>query len=246
MSRILLLILILMPTACSRDGATGKVNITFTNISGTALADPGFADPTVFKIRPLFIQLMTIADGPGSTGEHVVIWASKNCSPEKGKVEKDGKTYDWYQPGNCTANAGDELVDLTKGADSVNQIFNSQSWEVIPGEFNFASIAFCGDPNIETNTTIPTVVYQAGSMTGEQELVNCSAWATPTNGPLVINEGDSVTVDFGYDLDSLVRNDTFNPPLVNPISDGWCGYSPDGTESYCPSLGQDAFQVKIK
>ena len=247
----IIILLAILTISCSRDGDAGKVKVTFSDVT-PALALKEFIVPSSFKIRPLHIQLMKVAHGAGGNGENVVIWANTGCKPSKGLVEDGGKTYDWYEPSPCKVSGSDQVIDLAASGAEVNAIFNSQEWEVIPGEFNHASIAFCGigehgnQDDKTANIDVNTVLYKAGGMAAEQGMVFCSAWTTPTNGPLVIKEGDSVTIDFSYDLAKLVELTKFNQPLQSKPTSDWCGYNDALTESYCPQLGQDAFTVNIR
>lgn len=163
------------------------------SIDGTATA------PTEFKIRLQMIYL--VEDQPDATeesgwignnsGHAIMIWSAPDCAGAKQGDES-----------GCTDMA---YFDLNQDSTAVNAALNSQKVDAAVGTYRYVKLAMLGSLQTGNNTYLNTKWAHSGVGTGTQEFAAMKTeWGAKFDTPIVLAEGDTVTVTLSYDLSSVV------------------------------------------
>ncbi len=136
---------VLMIGCGANKGKSPKVQLKMTKVNSAALAEvESYSAPASFKITPLAVEISTNDSGNAS---HMVVWTNDGCSPEKSKVEKNDKEYEYFDVFVCDLSADNKAIELMD-QEAVNEEFNSQSWPVVPQTYSYATIIV--DPSFRT------------------------------------------------------------------------------------------------
>ena len=251
---------LILCTSCGlieTEGESSKVKVEFakseTNLTLTEGID-SWITPDKLGIAPIAVRI-----GPTNEGGYM-IWGNNNCFGEKGEIEVDDKSYEYYSEHVCTSHEDNRLIELTAGIEAVNAELNSQEWPVPPGSYKFVSIIMCGPGELDNNdgntatSDVNNFNYQAGIMNSPKASRNCSAWGAEMENAVEIKEGGSVTVEVSYDLNKMVSHyDTSDNPFPVSTNQNDEAYLilDENDESmalgfYHPKIGIDVISARIK
>lgn len=242
---------------CGTKVGTGAVNVQFTNNTASAILHEieelgvlGFTDvdmmansylgvtPTTFAIKLVVFYIVEAIDPvtQNNQGAGAKIWASKKCDSDL--------TYCGINP----AYAGPYVVDyfdLARPSAVVNEELNNyerttKDDQVGAGTYNYIRMDFTGkvyDGDTTSNMKFGTTeVHEVRAQTYGMKI------ALPE--PLVINAGETFTVDLAYDLQKrYYSSSTYHPrPAEVSSSDSW---TCKGTGSGVPCIVEPVFTATI-
>lgn len=238
MKNILLTIaLVLTLSACGTKVGTGAVNVEFTNqTSGAREAEMrsvgirGILDslslqastllgvtPTIYKLTLVSFYMVEGKDPVtlNNTGAGAHIWISKNCDSDL--------TYCAVNPANANGYIPD-YFDFARPSSVVNAEFNSykrdtKDSQLSAGTYNYIDMDFTGKST--DGDTTPN--FKFGTTTENTARTQTYAVSIKLAEPLVLKEGESITVNLAYSLDNIFyANGTYaNPPAEVPSDSKW-------------------------
>lgn len=225
---------------CGTKTGTGAVNVSFANNTGNNLAAEFHAagalhfapsleallgvTPTIYQMKLVVMYLVENIDPEtqDNVGEITSIWISNRCDS------------DLYQCG-IGPHAGSYIVDyfdFAAGTAAVNSALNSYQRDpnrgINPGTYRYIRIDFQG----ATGSQDPDVAnLKFGTSTGYEVRAQEGAWDIALPEPLVLDAGESFTIDLAYDLESRFysSSDSYPPPAEVPSNEQWtCSGSGSG------------------
>lgn len=239
----------LLTFSCGKkDGDSGIVKLEFAKKSGASLtgATEGFvagSSLTTLKAKPIAVAISEANDSG------YMVWGSKNCHGEAQKVDRDKKEYPYYVPNVCSANDGDDYLNMLDPTE-FNAALNSQTWPVPPGTYKYVKLIFCSDSKADT---VKNLAYRAPSMTADHEVTFCDPFIGYNETGVTIEEGGAITIKLTYDLDALVDSLTQSSDMPRHDIGAWtnnCFWVDDSTNGtqvqYCPKFGQGSLVPSIK
>jgi hypothetical protein len=197
----LALLAILSLAACEKK-RPAQARLQFSNLSAMASVQAG-ADPApvvaggrIFKAKVTLVILDPDTSQPHGGSGGSLIWLNPECHDDEVNCEPSG--------GPGPANRITSLFDFSQPTDAVNAALNAQAREVATGAYLGAIIQFCKAPVF----TDPNVSWSGPGLSGERTgifVASCAYRSLPFDAPLVLAEGDSVTVTLSYDLGEAIQ-----------------------------------------
>jgi hypothetical protein len=188
-----------------------------TSGAGQALTVADAHTPAVFGMKLVTIYLVEdrTADS-NSVGNVGTIWKNPVC-------DADG-TQCSILPAAGAYQIKD-YFDLALPSAEVNARLNAQGNTIKAGTYRYMHMDLAG-PMKTDDRSAPNLRFGNGSTTHEVRLTNNGYWVA-LEPPMVIADGDAVTVTLGYDLtDSYFEGaglDAFHPPTGTPFDQWYCG-----------------------
>ena len=175
------------PATCQGDAKS------FTN--------PTCYTPTAYGLKMLKVYVSP--DQQGATSAPAgLIWKNAACSVSSSSSTIDGKefTYDYAADG-CTDDIVTTYFDLARATDAVNAELTSTKYKILPGTYNYVQIEFCVGGAKSKN-----VQFQADGMASVYQITRntCGVSSAKADPPIVVAEGESVTVSLSYDLSGII------------------------------------------
>ena len=204
----------------NKEGDAAQASFSFGNKTSLALtatatcqgtakdfSNPTCYTPTVYGMKML--QVYVSADQQGATSAPAgLIWKNSACSIASSTSTIDSKdfTYDYTTDG-CTDDIVTTYFDLARTTDVVNAELASTKYKILPGTYNYVQMAFCIGGAKSKN-----IQFQAEGMTSPHQITRntCGISSTKADPPLVVAEGESVTVSLNYDLSGII----FQPSTI--------------------------------
>jgi hypothetical protein len=192
-------------------------NRATTKVGGQALTLGGGQTPTVFGIRIVAAYLAETQDpNSDNQGEVGRIWVNPVCDPE---------LYHCGIGPGAGANQVTEYFDLALPTEEVNRRLNAQSHTIKPGTYHILRLDLAG-PQGAHDRSVANLRY---GMAGEtpSEVRRDNVYTVMLDPPLVLADGDAVTMSLGYDIrDAYFAGpglDEFHPPEGTTFQDWYCG-----------------------
>lgn len=136
-------------------------------------------------------------DTMNNTGMTSMIWLNPECGGDISGCNVEG----FEQP------AGGPRIqsyfDLSRPTEEVNAELDSQDNEITPGTYRYARIELCKSYGDHAEVAgAPTLLWRGPDMAEELPHTSndCARTSLPFDPPLVLEDGDVVTVRLGYDL----------------------------------------------
>jgi hypothetical protein len=213
-------------TAGCAGGA--EVKVAFDHQSGAHTSALTAADghtPGVFGLKLVALYLSGDVD-PGTMnnqGEVGRIWTNDACDAELHhcSIGPEGGAYQLK-----------EYFDLALPSDEVNARLNAQGAMVKPGTYRYLRMDMAGildrDKNGGKNDpNVPNLRFGDDAASAREVRFASNQIMVPLDPPMVVGDGDAVTVTLGYDLAgsyfSAPELDAFHPPDGTSLSDWYCG-----------------------
>jgi hypothetical protein len=201
--------------ACSekKKGKAVNANFSMANSTAAALASDcydlggGFIPeacwtPSSFGIKMLSVYVSPDEDGGARSAPAGLIWLNKACSVMSSNSEVDGKEYSYQYAGDdCTDESAEGFFELARSTEEVNQDLNSQDFQILPGTYKTVHIGICvGGPKTKN------VRFKDDEMADYFEAQNgaCGFSSVVADPPLVVSEGQAITVKLSYDLTNIL------------------------------------------
>lgn len=199
--------------ACSKkeEGKAANAALALTNdTAATALtgacAEGHFAEqcftPSHYALKLLNVIVSPDEEGAQS-GPAGLIWSNPGCPIQTTSSEIDEKTYDYDSVGNgCSDDSVATLFNFARPTDEVNAELNSQDHKILPGTYNYVQMTFC----IGGTQGAYNAEFTADGMTEPYRLKSgqCGISSVAANPPIVVGEGESVTIALSYDLQNII------------------------------------------
>ena len=186
-------------------GTSGNASLAFANAQGSSLLAGGDKlTPTYFGIKMINVSLVT-DNQPGANGTVSSIYLNKACGSADETTEINGKSYKYVGVPDCSLDKVTTFFDLARASSVVNADLNSQALPIQPGTYNYVMMGLCtGTPNQ------PNISFQVSGMTAAAgiSVPECVQYSTKFAAPLVVNDGDAVTVTLTYDLTNTILEST--------------------------------------
>jgi hypothetical protein len=194
--------------------------------AGQALTVEDGTTPTVFgmKLVTMYVVEDVSADF-NSVGEVGRIWMNPACDP------------DGYRCSIAPA-AGDNQIkdyfDLALPSAEVNARLNAQNSSIKSGTYRYLHMDLAG-PIATDDHSSPNLRFGTSAAAHEVRLNTNGYWVV-LDPPMVVADGDSVTVSLSYDLRGSYFEgatlDAFHPPAGTALDQWYCGDS-----SHAPARG---------
>lgn len=232
-----------------KDGDNAVANLALENGTGLSINDTdcpvlgsdGFKGDECWTPSKLGLKILNVYVSPdeqgATTGPAGLVWANEACPKSSSTSEIDGKNYDYDTVGDCTDDMVSNFFELARPTAEVNAELNSQDKRILPGTYNYVQIGFCiGGPKSKN------AQFQADGMTEPYQVTagTCGISSVKADPPIVVGEGESVTVSLTYDLTNTVYQKS---GFANPDS---CYVSADGATVRCFSYPQNLKPAFVK
>lgn len=231
--------------ACGpEEGDEGTVNLVFEDETDSSLYLGETVTnllPDVFKMKFYDIRLGTVENNGGATDVITSIWAQKGCESSATEQEIDGKMYEVHNADYCTESDDADWIDLTSSSEEINAIFNNAMLPVPPASYNYLGISTC--KMLSPKEGYVNYEFKAGDMPEALSGSQCQASWIKSENPIVVAEGQEVSVAVKFDLMTLVEQTVFDSD-VN-FSNEICWGSDDNLTWVCPELGANTFTVDL-
>lgn len=222
----------------NKEGDAAQASFAFANKTSLALTavatcqgtakdftNPTCYTPTVYGMKMLKVYVSQEQQGATSAPAGL-IWKNAACSIASSTGTIDGKdfTYDYATDG-CTDDIVTTYFDLASTTDSVNAELASSKFKILPGTYNYVQMEFCISGAKSKN-----IQFQAEGMTSPYQITRntCGISSAKADPPLVVAEGESVTVSLNYDLSGII----FQPSTIAAAND-YCYTNPESTLQRC-------------
>ena len=95
-----------------------------------------------------------------------------------------------------------DYFDLSRSTADIDAELGSEDREIDPGTYRYARVELCKALGGQAEATVPTLMWKAADMAGEQPFTSgdCGRTSLELDPPLVLAAGDRVGVQLGYDL----------------------------------------------
>lgn len=199
-----------------------EVNVAFEHRTetvasgGQALTVDDGHTPAVFGMKLIMMYVVENIDADSnSVGEVGRIWTNPAC---------DDNGYCSILP-EAGSHQVKDYFDLALPSAEVNARLNSQGSTIKAGTYRYLHMDLAG-PMKQDDRAVPNLRFGTAAAAHEVRLNNNGYWVR-MDPPLVIGDGDAVTVTLGYDLkgsyfegDAL---DGFHPPAGVGVDQWYCG-----------------------
>jgi len=194
--------------------------------AGQALTIADGSTPTVFGMK---LVTMYLAEDVGADSNNVGqvgrVWLNPACDPDSYHC-------------SIAAAAGPyqikDYFDLALPSAEVNARLNSQGNHLDAGTYRYLRMDLAG-PIATDEHTAPNLRFGTSASAHEVRL-ETNGYLIPLDPPMVISDGDAVTVTLGYDLRGSYFEgtglDAFHPPEGTAFGEWYCG-----DNSYSPARG---------
>lgn len=242
---LILIFLSLITSSCDKkkkDGNNAVANLALENATGASLSstdcpvlgDDGFKGDECWTPTKTGLKILNVYVSPDEQGATSapagLVWANPACAVNSSSTTIDDKNFDYDTLGDCTDDMVSDYFELARPTAEVNEELNSQDHKLLPGTYNYVQIGFCiGGPkskNAQFEAEGMTEPYQVESGT-------CGISSVKADPPIVVGEGESVTVSLSYDLTNIVYQKS---EFKNPNS---CYVNEDETIVRCFSYPQN-------
>lgn len=173
-------------------------NDTVTPLARTAAV---LADGTSLRLKLLAVYLAEDIDPAtqDNVGPSAMIWLNPACEGDVSGCNVAGMALP-------VGPRVTQYVDLARPTAEVNAELNSQDAAIEPGTYRYARVELCKSLGGQAQAEIPTLMWKGPGMATEQPFVSgdCGRTSLPFDPPLVIADGEAVTVSLGYDLGTAV------------------------------------------
>lgn len=167
------------------------------------------ADGTVLRLKMIAVYLSEDVDPTtqNNTGLTSMIWLNDECQGDISGCNSDAFA--------TSGNRVTTFFDLARPSAEVTAELNAQQSPIEPGTYRYARVEMCKAQPGE-QAMAPTLAWRAPGMDHEETIAtgDCARTSLPFDPPLVLADGDAVSVALGYDLSSAIAVGT---------SDGRCG-----------------------
>jgi hypothetical protein len=240
-----LLLAVVAVAACSKDekkkGQSGSAQLALANgTPSAALADSGCEPipgstqtpdecwtPTMYAMKMLAVYVSPDAEGAHSAPGGL-IWANPACPGHTSNSElgvgDEQKTIEYDVLDDCDDAKVTTYFDFARPSETVNAELNSQEKKIPPGTYNYVQLNFCIGGAKTKNLR-----FQTSDMDAPYDIsINqCGAVSAKADPPIVVGEGEAVTVEVTYDLTDVIYA---SGNLQDPKS---CYVSADGGQARC-------------
>ena len=206
-------------------------------------------------------QALTLADGhtPEVFGIKLVgIYLAEDVSPtEHDNIGNVGRI--WTNPAcdedgyRCSINADagpyqvKDFFDLALPSAAVNARLNSQGASIKAGTYRYLRMDLVGIDHVR-DQAMTNVRFGAQANTAHEIRLNDNNYLVPLEPPMVVRDGDTVTVTLGYDLASSFYDgpdlNGFQPPTGTPLAEWYCGDT-SHTPARGPCLHFTTFEPRV-
>jgi hypothetical protein len=217
----------------TKKGEAANASFQFANSTSLLLdADcPDLGDgpvaecltPTTYGIKILNVIISPDEKGALS-GPAGLIWVNKDCNVETRASEINEKEYEYHSASSCKDVDVDSYFELARSTEKVNKELNSQQYKILPGTYNYVQLTLCMDgPESKSGH------FQTEGMSEPYEFVwgTCGISSAKANPPIVVGEGESITVSLAYDLTNSAYTSNAD------ANTDYCYVSDDKTISRC-------------
>jgi hypothetical protein len=185
--------------------------------SGQALTVADGNTPSVFGMKLVTIYLVEDRSADmNNVGNVGRIWLNPACDPDGYKCS--------IAP-TAGAHQIQDYFDLALPTSEVNARLNSQGSEIKPGTYRYLHMDLAG-PIASDEHTAPNLQFGTGAGTSQVRLMN-NGYLVRLDPPMVIADGDTVTVTLGYDVRGSYFTgadlDAFHPPAGTTLDQWYCG-----------------------
>jgi hypothetical protein len=214
---------VLTGMALAAAGCGGaEVKIAFdhrTQGVGQALTIADGNTPTVFGMKLVTMYVVEdIGADSNSVGQVGRVWLNPACDPDSSHC-------------SIAPAAGPHQIkdyfDLALPSAEVNARLNSQGHHLEAGTYRYLHMDLAG-PIAADEHTAPNLRFGTSAGAHEVRLETNGYWV-PLDPPMVISDGDAVTVTLGYDLRGSYFEgtglDAFHPPEGIALDEWYCGDS---------------------
>ena len=210
--RLMALSLFLL-SACG-GGGDAKAKVAFENESSSLMSDYNllgsfqdglakiFAAPSVFKIKLIAVYLTEDIDGSqNNVGSTQFIYLNPDCDDDIMHCDISAGT---AEDGETMSKIVGTYFDFGAASESVNAAINAQERAINAGTYKYARMEFCKYNSGNANN----IQWAGGGVSTPREFKRnmCTVNSDVFNPPLVVAEGDSVTVTLSYDLSNSVSS----------------------------------------
>jgi hypothetical protein len=180
----------------SKKGKSGYAKLALRNDTARSLERFDYVAATQFGVKILSAIISPDEEGAQSAAASL-IWANPDCEIETVETEIDDVKYEYQSASECQDDEVSTFVDLALGTTAVNDELNSQNRKVLPGTYNYVQLVLCN-----SGPSGPNIQFMGGDMTTAFEATGgtCGVSSVQATEPIVIGEGDTVTVGLAYDL----------------------------------------------
>ncbi len=201
-------------SACSKkeEGKAANAALALSNDTAattltTADCPEGHFAEQCFTPTRYALKLLNVIVSPDEQGAQSapagLIWSNPGCPIQTSSSEIDEKTFDYESVGDgCTDDSVATLFNFARPTEDVNAELNSQDHKILPGTYNYVQMTFCiGGPQGTYNAE-----FTADGMTEPYQLKSgqCGISSIAADPPIVVGEGESVTIALSYDLQNVI------------------------------------------
>jgi hypothetical protein len=188
--------------ALAACGSSGQVKVAFQNGTPGALRqaltqiDGTPAAPSALAVKLVAIYLVEDQEGAteegnwlgNNIGNAIKVWTSPDCPS--------------LNDADCQSMG---FFDLNRSTPEVNASLNAQAAETTPGTYRYVKLALLGSQQGANNGYVNARWADEGSSVSEQQFASVlTEVAARFDQPLVVGEGESVTVTLTYELAGTV------------------------------------------
>lgn len=227
---------------CSKDkekGNAANASLTFANGTSLHLFDAtsdscpdlggGFTGEACFDPTSYAIKLMSVIVSPDAQGAQSapagLIWVNPGCGKKTSQTVIDDKEFSYDSPADdCTDDKVSNFFELARPTAAVNADLNSQPHQILPGTYNYVQLGFCQGAAKSKNAK-----FRGPGMPEAAEVTfsTCGITSAKAEPPIVVGEGESITVSLTYDLTGAVFSQ------ASYAGQEHCYTSEDGTVVRC-------------
>lgn len=190
---------------------------------GTTRGDTCYT-PTSYGVKILKVFVSPDKEG-AITGPAGLIWANTACAVATAETDIDDKTFTYESVGaDCTDDKVTTFFELARPTAEVNTELNAQNHKILPGTYNYVQLEFCNGGAKSKNAQ-----FNAAGMSETYQLTanSCGISSIKADPPIVVGEGESVTVSLAYDLTNIIYT---RSGYADPA---YCSVSADTTVVRC-------------
>jgi hypothetical protein len=219
----------MLSVALSGCVGSGSARLELANKTATLPAHAAalLADGTSLRIKLLAAYLAEDIDPvtQDNLGPSAMIWLNPECNGDTSGCNVAGMTLP-------VGPRVTQYFDLARPTAEVNAELNSQAAALAPGTYRYARVELCKAYGGQTQAEIPTLMWKGPGMAAEQPFVSgdCGRTSLPFDPPLVIADGDAVTISLGYDLATAIVS---GPPHANAPSCSIAGHDDADGSPHC-------------
>jgi len=196
---------VLLPVAVAWMSGCGQasVKLEMANQSPASALQASLAGGgpgRTFKMKLLEVYLAEDVDPVtlDNIGQNAMIWVNPACAGDE-----DGCNISGIPGSGPTVTS---FFDFSLPTEQVNAALNSQGQSVPAGTYRYARIDFCKDGPPDGSD--PNLMWSGPTMTAESaaSVGDCGRTSQAFDPPLVVKDGDSVTVTLAYDLSQSIQS----------------------------------------